>query len=116
MANFAPVAGEESYLLHKTGKEGVKMKKLAFLGLVAFLVLSGGILGEQPTENEKNPSMNEMMQQMMGREKSGMAGMMRMMGQMGKMVDQCASMMESRHSGSGQTKESRKQQGCQELK
>ena len=82
------------------------MKKITFVGLLSFLMLSGLALAEQSGEEKKGSSMQGMMQQMMQGEKTGesgmegMMGMMKMMGQMGKMMDQCAAMM-----ASGQTQE-----------
>ena len=82
------------------------MKKITFVGLLSFLMLSGLALAEQSGEEKKGSSMQGMMQQMMKGESGGesgmegMMGMMKMMGQMGKMMDQCAAMM-----ASGQTQE-----------
>ena len=89
------------------------MKKVIFIGLLAFAILAGAALAEQAGEQKKGSSMRGMMQGMMGgagtdRGMGGMGGMMGMMGQMTKMMDQGRAMMESMHTESGQTKEGQK--------
>jgi len=80
------------------------MKTITLFAVASFLVLSGLALASQSGEQKDHPSMMEEMMKG-GKEGESMDGMMRMM----KMMEQCASMMESTHSGSGQTKEGRKQ-------
>ena len=88
------------------------MKKFVFLGLVSVLMVSGLALADQP-EKQKESSMQDMMQQMMGGERagkdmSGMGGMMNMMGMMGrmnKMMDQCTAMMISDQTSEDQGKQ-----------
>lgn len=63
------------------------MKKITLVGLASLLVLSGVALAGQSKEEKKGPSMDSMMEQMMG---SG-----EMMGQMTKMMEQCTAMMGS---------------------
>jgi len=79
------------------------MKTIALTVLVSFLVLSGMALASQSGEQKERTSM---MEEMMKGSKEGehMGGMMHMM----KMMDQCASMMESMHSKADQKKESQK--------
>ena len=86
------------------------MKKALFVGLVSALILSGVALATQVEDEKKGSSMQGMMQEMMKGEngKGGMMGMMRMRGEMETMMDQCASMMESMHSRSDETKESQR--------
>jgi hypothetical protein len=75
------------------------MKKIALTVLAVFLTLSGVTLAQQTGDDKKDSSMQGMMQQMMKQKQSGevsmegTGGMMRMM----KMMDQCASMMDSHH-------------------
>jgi hypothetical protein len=83
------------------------MKKITFVGLLSFLMLSGLALAEQTGQEKKASPMQGMMQEMMKGEKTGeggMGGMMRMM----KMMEQCSAMMESMHTGSGEAKEGQK--------
>lgn len=83
------------------------MKKITFVGLLSFLMLSGLALAEQTGQEKKASPMQGMMQEMMQEEKTGeggMGGMMRMM----KMMEQCGAMMESMHTGSGEAKEGQK--------
>lgn len=73
------------------------MKKITFVGLLSFLMLSGLALAEQ-TGQEKKASpmqgmMQEMMQEMMKGKGSGEGGTGGMMGMM-KMMEQCGAMME----------------------
>lgn len=93
------------------------MKKIAFVGLLALLILSGIALAGQSGEEKKGSSMRGVMQEMMrggaGGESGmgmmgGMEGMMGMMGQMGKMMDQCITAHESMHKQSGHAKEGEK--------
>ena len=70
------------------------MKKVIFIGLLAFAILAGAALAEQAGEQKKGSSMRGMMQGMMG--------------QMTKMMDHGRAMMESMHTESGQTKEGQK--------
>lgn len=76
------------------------MKTISLAVLVSFLVLSGLALASQSGEQKDHSSM---MQEMMKGEKQGehMDGMMRMM----KMMDQCASMMESSQATAGKTEQ-----------
>ncbi len=75
------------------------MKATALAVVLSFLVLSGWALAAQTAEQKKDSStMEHMMKEGEGEKSRG--GMMRMM----KMMDQCASMMESR--GSEEPKES----------
>jgi len=70
------------------------MKRIISIGLMSLLMLSGVAIAYQAGEQEKgSSSMHNMMDEMMkgGQGKEEMGGMMRMM----KMMDQCASMMES---------------------
>jgi hypothetical protein len=83
------------------------MKKITFVGLLSFLMLSGLALAEQTGQEKKASPMQGMMQEMMKGEKTGeggMGGMMRMM----KMMEQCGAMMESMHTESGEAKEGQK--------
>ena len=83
------------------------MKKITFVGLLSFLMLSGLALAEQTGQEKKASPMQGMMQEMMkGKEsgESGMGGMMRMM----KMMEQCGAMMKSMHTESGEAKEGQK--------
>ncbi len=68
------------------------MKKFVFLGLVSVLMVSGVALAHQ-SEQQKESTMQGMMQQMMGGEKAGnsMSGI----GRMNKMMDQCSAIMGS---------------------
>jgi len=86
------------------------MKKAMFVGLVSALILSGVALATQVEDEKKGSSMQGMMQEMMKGEngKGEMMGMMRMRGEMETMMDQCASMMESMHPRSDETKESQR--------
>ena len=79
------------------------MKTITSIALVSFLFLSGMALAAQSGEKKDHQSMmEEMMKGEKGKEEMG--GMMRMM----KMMDQCASMMESAKDSDG-AKESQKQ-------
>ena len=79
------------------------MKTITAIALVSFLILSGAALAAQSGEKKDHSStMEEMMKGEKGKEEIG--GMMRMM----KMMDQCASMMESAKESDG-AKESQKQ-------
>lgn len=79
------------------------MKTITLIAVVSFLVLSGLALASQSGEQKDRPStMDEMMKG--GKEGEQMGGMMRMM----KMMDHCASMMESKDSKSNQKEESQK--------
>ena len=69
------------------------MKKITFVGLLSFLMLSGLALAEQTGQEKKASPMQGMMQEMMKGEKGGEGGMQGMM-QMMKMMNQCAAMME----------------------
>jgi hypothetical protein len=77
------------------------MKATALAVVLSFVVLSGWALAAQTAEQKQDSSM---MEQMMteGEGEKSRGGMMRMM----KMMDQCASMMESH--GSEEPKESLK--------
>jgi len=75
------------------------MKAIALAVVLSFVVLSGWALAAQTTEQKQDSSMMEHMMKGGEGEKSR-GGMMRMM----KMVDQCASMMDSH--GSEEPKES----------
>jgi hypothetical protein len=77
------------------------MKIIALMALVSFLVLSGMALASQSGEHKERTSMMEEMMKG-GKEGEHKEGMMRMM----KMMDQCASMMESMHSKADQKNES----------
>jgi hypothetical protein len=86
------------------------MKMAILLGLVSALILSGAALATQVEDEKKAPSMHGMMQEMMKGESAGeshMEGMMGMMGQMTKMMDQCASMMESNQTETQENKQDR---------
>jgi len=83
------------------------MKKITFVGLLSFLMLSGLALAEQTGQEKKTSPMQGMMQEMMKGKGSGGSGMGGMMGMM-KMMEQCGAMMESMHTGSGETKEGQK--------
>lgn len=68
------------------------------LGLASLLLVSGWGLAAQSSKERETPSSkgeSRMMEEMMKNNKEGshMGGMMRMM----KMMDQCASMMDSMH-------------------
>jgi hypothetical protein len=86
------------------------MKKIMFLMIAVFLMLSGVTLAQQSGEGKKGSSMQDMMQGMMkggqsgDGEMKGMDGMMRMM----KMMDQCSAMMESSHHEGKEAKEGQK--------
>jgi hypothetical protein len=77
------------------------MKATALAVVLSFVVLSGWALAAQTAEQKQDSSMMEQMMKEGEGEKSR-GGMMRMM----KMMDQCASMMESH--GSEEPKESLK--------
>ena len=79
------------------------MKTITSMALVSFLVLSGMALAAQSAEKKEYSSMMEEMMKS-GKDGGHMEGMMRMM----KMMDQCASMMESAKESDG-AKESQKQ-------
>jgi len=79
------------------------MKTITSFVLVSFLVLSGVALAAQSAEKKEHSSMMEEMMKS-GKDGGHMEGMMRMM----KMMDQCASMMESAKESDG-AKESQKQ-------
>ena len=85
------------------------MKKITFVGLLSFLILSGGALAEQAGEQKRGSSMQDMMQEMMKGGKTGEKGMEGMMGMM-KMMDQCSAMMEQccATTESGKAKEGQK--------
>jgi hypothetical protein len=74
------------------------MKTIALAVVMPSLILSAWALAAQETEQKKDPSMMEHMMKEGEGEKSR-RGMMRMM----KMIDQCATMMESSH-GSEESK------------
>ena len=77
------------------------MKATALAVVLSFLVLSGWALAAQTAEQKQDPPiMEHMMKEGEGEKSRG--GMMRMM----KMMDQCASMMESH--GSEEPRESPK--------
>ena len=78
------------------------MKTTALAVVMSSLILSGWALAAQETEQKKDPSMMEHMMKEGEGEKSR-RGMRRMM----KMMDQCATMMESAH-GSEESKDSPK--------
>ena len=78
------------------------MKTIALAVVMPSLILSGWALAAQETEQKKDPSMMlDMMKE--GEGEKSRRGMMRMM----KMMDQCATMMESSH-GSEESKDSPK--------
>ncbi len=79
------------------------MKTITSVALVSFLVLSGMALAAQSAEKKEHSSMMEEMMKS-GKDGGHMEGMMRMM----KMMDQCASMMESAKEAN-RDKESQKQ-------
>ena len=79
------------------------MKTITSFVLVSFLVLSGITLAAQSEEKKDHSSMMEEMIKS-GKDGGHTEGMMRMM----KMMDQCASMMESAKESDG-AKESQKQ-------
>jgi len=79
------------------------MKTITSFVLVSFLVLSGITLAAQSEEKKDHSSMMEEMIKS-GKDVGHTEGMMRMM----KMMDQCASMMESAKESDG-AKESQKQ-------
>ena len=74
------------------------MKKTISVGLLSFLVLSGMALASQSDEQKEHSSMMEGMMKG-GKEGEHKDGMMRMM----KMMDQCASMMDSMQAKAGKT-------------
>lgn len=78
------------------------MKTSVLAVAVSLLAVSGWALAAQTAEQKQDPSMMEHMMKEGASEKSRQ-GMMRMM----KMMDQCATMMESSH-GSEEPKESPK--------
>lgn len=90
------------------------MKKIAFVGLLALLILSGIALAGQSGEEKKGSSMRGVMREMMRGGAGGesgmgmMGGMEGMMGQMGKMMDQCITAHESMHKQSGHAQEGEK--------
>jgi hypothetical protein len=77
------------------------MKPSVLAVVVSFLAVSGWALAAQKTEQKQDPPMMEHMKE--GEGEKNRRGMMRMM----KMMDQCATMMESSH-GSEEPKESSK--------
>ena len=79
-------------IVQEYSKEEREMKKITFVGLLSFLILSGGALAEQAGEQKRGSSMQGMMEEMM----KGRDGMGRMM-QMMRMMDQCSAMMEEHH-------------------
>lgn len=78
------------------------MKRMALVGLVSLLTLSGAALAQQSGEQKKSSSMRGAMEQMMG---GGTEDMMGMMGEMGKMMDQCTAMIESTQATAGKMKQ-----------
>lgn len=77
------------------------MKKITFVGLWSFLMLSGLALAEQTGQEKKGSPMQDMMQEMMKGKESGEDGT-------GGMMDQCTAMMGSGKTESGETKEGQK--------
>jgi hypothetical protein len=78
------------------------MKTAVLAVVVSFFAVSGWALAAQNREQKQDPSMMEHMMKE-GKDGEHMGGMMRMM----KMMNQCATMMESGH-GSEESKESPK--------
>jgi hypothetical protein len=78
------------------------MKTAVLAVVVFFFAVSGWTLAAQNTEQKQDPSMMEHMMKE-GKDGEHMGGMMRML----KMMNQCATMMESAH-GSEESKESTK--------
>lgn len=78
------------------------MKRMALVGLVSLLTLSGAALAQQSGEQKKSSSMRGAMEQMMG---GGTEDMMGMMAEMGKMMDQCTAMIESTQATAGKMKQ-----------
>jgi hypothetical protein len=76
------------------------MKTTALAVVMSFLILSGWALAAQKAEQKQDPSMMEHMMKE-GEGGKGRGGMMRMM----KMMDQCATMMESAQAESDQSME-----------
>jgi len=86
------------------------MKLIGLLALTVFLMVSGVTLAQQPGDEKKGSSMQDMMQQMMKQKQSGegstkdMSGMMGMM----RMMEQCSDMMKSAHHQGEKAKETQK--------
>jgi hypothetical protein len=76
------------------------MKTTALAVVMSFLILSGWALAAQKAEQKQDPSMMEHMMKE-GEGGKGRGSMMRMM----KMMDQCATMMESAQAESDQSME-----------